>query len=126
MALRLNEKLFIPDMLLYLVTGSLMSVVEQVMTIIPSFIIMAKTVPPGVEASMISLTMTIINLSLFVTGGPIGTLINDVFVGVTRENLNDYYVLMIILIIVKFYPLFLIGCLIPTNEAVDEVQQKYL
>lgn len=43
--------------------GSFAEVLERMLTIIPSFVIMAKTIPPGVEGTMISLTMTLINLN---------------------------------------------------------------
>jgi hypothetical protein len=61
---RWNLELGIPDLLIYLVFGNFAEVLEKMMVVLPSFIIMAKTTPPGVEAIMISLTMTIINLNL--------------------------------------------------------------
>ena len=63
-AFRWNLELGIPDLLIYLVFGNFAEVLEKMMVVLPSFIIMAKTTPPGVEAIMISLTMTIINLNL--------------------------------------------------------------
>lgn len=107
-ALRLNVALSIPDFLMFFVTGSLLPVMFRIITIIPCFIIMAKTVPPGVEATMIALTMTIINLNLFLIGTPMGTIINSLFVHVTKEDLSHYYVLTIILLAFSFYPLCII------------------
>ena len=60
-----------------MLTGNFATVIERLLTMIPSFIIMAKIIKPGVEGIMISLMMTIINLNQFTIRTLFGTLIND-------------------------------------------------
>jgi hypothetical protein len=106
--------------------GSFAEVVERMLTILPSFIIMSKSIPPGVEATMFSLTATIINLNQFILRAVIGSVVNDMFVGVTNQSLDKYYILTIIEIIGKLFPLLIISLLIPLNKDVDELQEKYI
>ena len=88
---------------------------------IPSFIIMAKIIKPGVEGIMISLTMTIINLNQFTLRTLLGTFINDQFVGVDNESIDRIWILIIIELGFKLIPFFYIYCLVPTNESVQQV-----
>lgn len=76
---------------------------------------MAKTTPPGVEAIMISLTMTIINLNLGILRSFIGVKINSMYVGVTKDDLRSYNVLCLIALVSRFYPFFFINYLIKRN-----------
>ena len=126
LALRVNSSLGLSDLLLYLLTGSFAEAVERMMTIIPSFIIMAKIIPPGVEGSMVALTATIINLNQFLIRGSFGALLNDLFVGVTTAHLEKYPTLAWIYLFGKFFPFFFIFALIPKNEEVQALQQRYL
>lgn len=59
-AMRWNKVLKIPDHIIYVINGSFIEVVERLFTFIPSLIIMSKTIPHGVEATMVSLTFTLI------------------------------------------------------------------
>lgn len=62
-AKRWNLAFYLPDGLIYFMATSLFEVMDRILTLIPSFIIMAKSIPPGVEATMTSFTITIINLN---------------------------------------------------------------
>jgi hypothetical protein len=121
LALRINSSLGLPDLLVYLVGGAFAEAIERMMTIIPSFIIMAKIIPPGVEGSMTAVTATIINLNQFLIRGSFGALINDLFVGVTSDHLEKYPILSWIFLAGKFFPFFFIYKLIPKNEEVQEL-----
>lgn len=111
---------------MYLIFGTFSESLEIILTVIPSFILMSKVIPPGIEGTMFSLTVTLIALSNFVIRNLFGTIINDLFVKVTKENLDDFWILMTIQLVSKFYPLLIINCLVPTNKEVDELQDKYL
>lgn len=93
---------------------------------IPTLILMSKVIPPGIEGTMFSLTATLANLSHFILRNFVGTVINDLFVGVTKEKIDKFWILMVIQLLSKFYPLFLINRLVPTNAEVNELQDKYL
>jgi hypothetical protein len=60
-ALRLNG--YVSDLFLFVVITVFATVLERTLTMIPSFIIMAKVIPPGVEGTMVSIFTTIINLN---------------------------------------------------------------
>ena len=112
---RLNSYIGLSDLFLFLFIGNFTEVVERILTVIPSFIIMAKSIPPGVEGTIVSLTMTIINLNQFILRSFFGTFINDHFVGVTKEHLDRFYILCLINFAFKWMPLFFIWKLIPKN-----------
>ena len=63
LALRVFKYFGVPEVLIFWATGSLMEAIERMMSLVPSFIIMGKIIPPGVEGTMISLTATIININ---------------------------------------------------------------
>jgi hypothetical protein len=92
MALKMNEGL-IPNLALYVLCGPIASILEKAMTIMPSNIIMSQVIPPGVEATMFAIAHVIINLNQFTLRQVIGVLINDNFVFVTKENMDNFYVL---------------------------------
>ena len=84
---------------------------------------MSKIIPPGVEATMFAITATLINLSLFILCTMTGSVVNDLFVGVTRDSLDRYYILNIILMVLKTVPLILVYRLVPKNEEVAALQE---
>lgn len=63
LATRFNTAIGIPDLLLYFLSGTFAMTLERTMTIMPSHIILAKVTPPGIEASMIALSTTIIQVN---------------------------------------------------------------
>ena len=118
-ALRINKPLGRwSDIFLYILTGSFANVLERLLTMIPSFIIMAKIIPPGVEAFMVSISMTIITLNQFTMRQILGTFINSRFVGVTNDTIERYWVLALIETIFKLLPFIYIYFLCPRNSVV--------
>jgi len=49
--------------------------------------------------------------------------INKEFVGVEKENINKYYILVFIQLIGTVIPMLYIFCMIPSNEEINKVQQ---
>jgi hypothetical protein len=92
MALKLNEGL-IPNLVLYVICGPIAVILEKSMTMLPSNIIMSQVIPPGVEATMFAIAHVIINLNQFTLRALVGVFINDNFVFVTKENMENFYVL---------------------------------
>ena len=83
-ALRLNLKLGIPDLAAYMILGPIIGSIEKALTHMPSFIIMAKIIPPGVEATFMSLATTILSLNQHSIRAVVGVMINDATVNVTK------------------------------------------
>ena len=61
---------------------------------IPFNIILAKLTPPGIESSLMALSNTILNLNQFTIRGLLGVYINETFIGVEKENIEKYYMLV--------------------------------
>lgn len=117
---------YAPDLFLYLIVSVFATVLERVLTLIPSFVIMAKVIPAGVEGTMVSLFTTIINLNQFTIKSVSGTFINDRFVGLDTSNIDKYWILAIIETVFKVFPIFYIYLLVPKNDEVSDLQNKYI
>ena len=116
LALRWNEQLGIPDLFIFLVFGALPDVIEKLLVMLPNFIIMAKIIPPGIEGTMMSLTDTIINLGQFTLRQLFGVILNDVFVGCTKEKIDLFWILCVIQLACKIIPFVYISQLVPRME----------
>ena len=79
-------------------------------------IIMAKIIPPGIEGTMISITNTLMFLSNLLLRNLFGILVNDIFVHVTVQNLNNYSILCLFDLLCRFVPLIYIGIMVPRNQ----------
>lgn len=89
--LRLHERLKIPSLFFYMIIGTFMESIEKMITSVPSNIIISTVVPKGIEASMLSLTSTIITLNLYTIKSLIGVVVNKLFTHVTNENLENNF-----------------------------------
>lgn len=125
MALRLNQGYF-PDIMLYIICGPMAGVLEKALTGLPTNIIMSQVIAPGVEATMFAVAHTIMNLNMFTLRALVGVFINDNFVFVTKENMENFYVLQIIALCGTLIPFFYIHLLIPTQKDVRECASKNL
>jgi len=70
--------------------------IERSLLGIPLHIILAKLTPPGIESSLMALSNTILNLNQHTIRNLIGVWINKKFVGVEKENIDKYYILVAI------------------------------
>ena len=87
---------------------------------LPSFIIMAKLIPPGVESSMMSFTTTIIALNQFIIRNMLAVAINNNFVFVTKKNMKAYSELCLIAFVMSFIPMLFLYCMTPTIKECDD------
>ena len=116
-----HEKLGIPTIVLYTLGGGVAQNFEIGFTFFISLVIVSKLVPPGIESTMYSLSVTFIVLNLFVLRAIMGILINHYFVKVTKENIglssgeDDRYIwLKLIAILTPFIPFLFMFRLLPT------------
>lgn len=56
-------------------------------------VIFQKITPPHVEATMMALSASIVNLSRGFLGETTGAFINHYFIGVTKNDMSNYYLL---------------------------------
>ena len=102
------------DFALYFIGGSVASSLELILLMVPASIMMAKIIAPGIEGTMFSLTGSIITISIMVLRNMLGVFINR-YIGVTKEKMADYYLLLWIELVFKTIPFLYIGRLIKSK-----------
>ena len=123
-AMRWNVPLGISDNAIFVFSGSFANTIERVVTIFPSYVMMARMVPPGVEGTMMAVNNTLVHLNQFTIRNLLGKCINDAFVHVGRNSLHNYYILPIIAFAGSILPLFYMMRMIPSNQEVAELEEK--
>lgn len=125
-----HEKLGIPTIVLYTLGGGVAQNFEIGFTFFISLVIVSKLVPPGIESTMYSLSVTFIVMNLFVLRAIMGILINHYFIKVDKENLRgvgeDRYIwLKVIAIFTPFIPFLFMFRMLPTLKQTNELQEQY-
>lgn len=116
-AYRWNVAMHIPDTLMYFVFSIALSSFDSVLTMIPPMVIISKCIPPGIEGTMSSILMTILFICTIFE--PLfGNYVNT-FVGVTKEDMSNYPILTLIVLLTNMIPLVLIPFMVPSNEQVE-------
>ena len=118
--LRLNVQYGIPDLALIIFTDTVQDIVSQCFVFLPMAVMFAKITPKRIEATSFALLAGVSNFRATIRGWT-GSWINDQFVGVTREDLDDYWILVTISFICSFIPLLFLR-LIPTRKQIETLQ----
>jgi hypothetical protein len=85
-------------------------------------VVFSKIVPVKIEATCFALFTSSSNLGSLLSG-LIGTAVNNLYVGVTRENLDNYFVLNIISYATCILPLFFLYY-VPTQTTIKGLQRE--
>lgn len=117
---RINLEYGIPDVLLIIFTDTVQEIISQCLIFLPMTVIFTKITPKHIEATSFALLAGISNFRGTMRSY-IGTYINDKYVGVSQDNLSDYYILALISGACSFLPLFFLW-LIPKREYIDKLQ----
>lgn len=64
------------------------------LTMMPSFILLARVIPPGFESTMMAISAAIIQFNISTLRNLIGVLLNYLFVGVSKDNFKGFYILI--------------------------------
>lgn len=122
MALQINKKIGIPNVVLYLLSGKVAQIFMMGFHAMPSYMIYSKLVPKGVESTMTGITFTFVSLNLGFLRESLGMLINDHFVHVTNKDLHQYVWLKVIAMMMNCisYIFYAYG-MIPTRAEADEL-----
>ena len=118
-AKRWNLELGISDMVLLCFGSSIIYAVEFALTQLPAIVLFQKLIPPHVESTLSAFSSGIINISNGLLGQLIGVAVNKLFIGVTKDNLENYPVIPLIGFGCCFYELLIIQ-LIPVQKDIDE------
>jgi hypothetical protein len=89
---------------------------------LPMSVLFAKITPRNIEATCFALLAGISNFRGTARGW-VGSLINDRYVHVTKDDLSRYWVLLVIQCACGFLPLLFLW-LIPTRAQIDALQIK--
>ena len=115
--LRLNVQYGIPDLALIIFTDTVQDIVSQCFVFLPMAVMFAKITPKRIEATSFALLAGVSNFRATIRGWT-GSWINDQFVGVTRDDLTNYWVLVTIGFVCSFIPLLFLR-LIPTRKQIE-------
>lgn len=97
-------------------------IISQCFIFLPMSVIFSKITPKHIEATSFALLASISNFRSTFRGWT-GAYINDNFVGVTTEDLSNYWKLVTISFVCSFIQLFFLF-LIPSRAQVDSLQDR--
>ena len=93
--LRLNVQWGVPDLAIILFKDTVQDIASQCFVFLPLGIVFAKICPKNIEATSFSLLATVSNFRWTIRSF-LGTWINETFIHVSKSDLSNYYVLVII------------------------------
>lgn len=115
----------LPDYPVFFFSGAFAQSLERGFVLMPSYVIVAKLIPKGIESTMMAVSATIISLNMFTIRASLGVVINETFVHVTQDKFGDYKLLTVIQLVGSLLPFTYLWCLMPTNEQVNALSEKY-
>ena len=118
--LRLNLDWGIPDLALIIFTDTVSDIIGQCFVFLPMSVIMSKICPKHIEATSFALLAGVSNFRATIRSWT-GSIINDRFVGVTEDDLSQYWVLCVISFVCSFLPLLFLW-LVPTKQQINDLQ----
>ena len=126
LATRYNLELGIPDLALFYLGGAVASVLERGFTFFPSLVMIGKMIPPGIEGTMYSLSVTILILNQFIIRNLMGVWVNYQFIGISKHNMHEYTYLKMVCICTSLIPFTYMFCMIPTLKETDDLQAVHI
>lgn len=121
LAFEWTQSLGIPNILVYFLTDAFIAPLKEALLVIPYFVLLMKLIPRGIESTMQTFSGVIHGLNMHLVRAQIGILINNQFVHVTKENINNYPTLTLIEMVAALIPFIYIYCLIPSINEVEVV-----
>lgn len=118
---RLNVKVGIPDTLFIMSSDIVLGTFSMAYNTMPPMVLFAKITPAAIEASCFAMLTGVLNLSNGVLSPTIGSAINSMFVGVSKDNLTNFSTLCWISFISSLLP-FLLLKLIPLKDQIRKLQ----
>lgn len=118
---RLHLKLHISDMIFIVCTDTIFGVISQAMNLLPTLALFAKITPKKIEGTVFAFLTGTTNLASTVLSPLVGVYINEHFVGVTADNLENYKWLCFVSLITSFLGFFILP-LIPRKEEIQQYQ----
>lgn len=120
--LRKNVQYGIPDLPLLIFTETVQDTLSMAFIFLPMSVLFAKICPRNIEATCFAILAGVSNFRGTARGW-LGSLINEMFVGVHKDDLTHYWVLTVIQFLCGFLPLLFLW-LIPTKDQIKTLQVK--
>mmetsp|Transcript_17214 Transcript_17214/g.23231 ORF Transcript_17214/g.23231 Transcript_17214/m.23231 type:complete len:381 (-) Transcript_17214:117-1259(-) len=116
---RINLTWGIPDLALIVFSTSVTKTLQYCLIFLPITVLMAKLCPKRIEATSFALLAGTYNIRDVVQGW-LGSFINDTFVGVTKDDLSKYWILITIALACSFLQLAFVW-LLPTRQEIKQL-----
>ena len=115
----LNITLGMKPLLFVCLTSTVTDTIQKTLSNLPCMVLFSKLIPSRIESSMFALMMGLLNLTNLVISKLLGNFYNK-FVGVSKDNLQDIWKLVVISSVLSVVPITLIWML-PTKVEVSAV-----
>lgn len=93
--LRMNQDYGLSDMFVIIFTDVVTDVISQCLVKLPMMVLFAKITPKRIEATAFAFLTGTFNFTGTMRG-LVGSAVNSAFVGVTQDDLSNYYILVVI------------------------------
>ena len=121
---RYNLEYGISDGFIIIFTDIIGDIFSMCLVVLPMCVLFAKITPRHIEATCFAMLAGLYNFKNSIRGY-IGSSINTNFVGVSRDNMDDFWKLKVISIVCSCLPLLFIY-LIPTKKQIDTIQKRII
>jgi hypothetical protein len=119
--LRVNEKLGISNIVWVMFSTTVTDIALLALYRLPTYVLFAKLTPAVIEGTTFAVITSATNL-ITPVAKTFGLMINKA-VGVTKDDMSSYWVLMLAQMLCAFIPLTFF-CLIPLNKEINETQEQ--
>mmetsp|Transcript_13088 Transcript_13088/g.22088 ORF Transcript_13088/g.22088 Transcript_13088/m.22088 type:complete len:291 (+) Transcript_13088:622-1494(+) len=120
--LRWNLACGISDIFCIVFTDIVLGTLGLAYSQLPTMVLFAKITPSSIEATFFAFLTGTLNFSNTVMRPLVGSMLNDYFVGVTAEDLSQFYVLCLVSMATSLIP-FTFLHLVPLKEEIKQWQE---
>ena len=112
----------ISDGFIIIFTDIIGDIFSMCLVVLPICVLFAKITPRNIEATCFAMLAGLYNFKNSIRGY-IGSTINTQFIGVSRENMDDFWKLKVISLICSCLPLLFIF-LLPSQKKIEDLQKR--
>ena len=115
---RQNVAFGLGDGFIIIFTDIIGDIFSMCLVVLPLCVLFTKITPKNIEATCFAFLAGLHNIKSSIRGY-IGSTVNDNFIGVTRENMDEFWKLKVISLICSCMPLLFLF-LLPTNKQIED------
>ena len=122
-AMRWNIAIGINDTVFLMMSDLVLGTLGLALTNLPMMVLFAKITPNNIEATFFAFLTGTSNFCNGIISPMVGSKLNELFVGVTAEDLSNYHILMLISMISSLIP-FTFLWLVPLKDDITVISEK--